>query len=181
MSRPGQYPAERLAPYSAAWAGLYAQISSDLLKVLGSDWLVEHVGSTSIPGLVAKPVIDLALRLPESREKGDADASLMRAGWTASVVVGDHRATYLLNDHGVRVAIGHIFSTGQWPDAHLRLFAMWLRTHPDDRDRYGHLKTALVADGMWGSDYTTAKASFVLDIVNRARASRGLPLMKGPL
>jgi GrpB-like predicted nucleotidyltransferase (UPF0157 family) len=110
----------------------------------------------------------------------EACTSLLRAGWTAPVVVGDHWATYLLNE-AVRVAIGHIFNAGQWPEAHVRLFADWLRSHPEDRERYGRLKTALVERGAWGSDYTAGKGSFVLDIVNRARESRGLPLLDGPL
>ncbi len=180
MSWADRYPGERLAVPNAAWQGHYAEVSADLLKALGSDWVVEHVGSTSIPGLVAKPVIDLALRLPEGWEISDAHALLLRAGWTAPVVVGDHWATFLL-DNGVRVAIGHIFSADQWSQAHVRLFADWLRTHPDDRDLYGYLKRALVARGTWGSDYTTGKHSFVLDRVNRARAERGLPLLEGPL
>ncbi len=180
MSWADKYPAERLAVPDATWERRYAEVSGDLLNALGSDWVVEHVGSTSVPGLVAKPVIDLALRLPEGREMSDACTSLLRAGWTAPVVVGDHWATYLLND-AVRVAIGHIFSPGQWTEAHVRLFAQWLRNHPDDRDLYGHLKRALVARGTWGSDYTAGKGSFVLDIVNRARERRGLPLLDGPL
>ncbi len=116
MSWAHKYPAERLAVHNAAWEGRYAEVSADLLKTLGSDWVVEHVGSTSVPGLVAKPVIDLTLRLPEGWEMSDACASLLRAGWTAPVVVGHHWATYLLNND-VRVAIGHIFSAGQWSEA----------------------------------------------------------------
>ncbi len=181
VSRPGEYPAVRLARPDASWERLYARIASDLLTSLGSDWLVEHVGSTSVPELVAKPVIDLALRLPEGWDISDACESFLRAGWARPVVVGDHWATYLLNEQSLRVAIGHIFSAGQWAEAHVRLFADWLRRHPDDRDRYGSLKSVLVADGMWGSDYTIAKGAFVLDIVNRARGQRGLPLLLGPL
>jgi GrpB-like predicted nucleotidyltransferase (UPF0157 family) len=175
-----KYPAERLAVPDAAWERRYAEVSADLVNALGPEWVVEHVGSTSVPGLVAKPVIDLALRLPEDCELSDACTSLLRAGWSAPVVIGDHWATYLLND-AVRVAIGHIFSAGQWADAHVRVFADWLRDHPEDRDRYGHLKEALVTRGTWGSEYTAGKASLVLEIVNRARESRGLPLLEGPL
>ncbi len=180
MRRADKYPAERLAVPNAAWEGRYAEVSAALLKALGSDWVVEHVGSTSVPELVAKPVIDLAVRLPEGCQMADASASFVRAGWTTPVVTGDHWATFLLID-GLRFAIGHIFSVEQWSGAHVRLFAAWLRTHPDDRDRYADLKRALVARGTWGSDYTTAKGSFVLDIVNRARATRGLPLLQAPL
>lgn len=96
------------------------------------------------------------------------------------MVVGDHWGTFLLIDE-VRAAIGHIFTSEQWPEAHVRLFAEWLRTHPADRDGYADLKRALVEGGAWGSDYTTAKGAFVLEVVNRARAARGLPSLSGPL
>ena len=96
------------------------------------------------------------------------------------MVVGDHWATFLLIDK-VRSAIGHIFTPELWSEAHVRLFAEWLRTHPADRDSYADLKRTLVERGAWGSDYTTAKGAFVLEVVNRARAARGLPSVNGPL
>ena len=141
---------------------------------------MEHVGSTSVPGLVAKPVIDLALRLPDGCHVHDASASLAQAGWTEPVAIGEHWATFLLIDT-VRSAIGHIFRPEQWPEAHIRLFAEWLRTHGADRDRYAALKRTLVEQSIWGSEYTSAKEEFVLEIVNRERAARGLPLLTGQL
>ena len=163
-----------------AWASRYAEISAGLRQALGPGWAVEHVGSTSVPGLVAKPVIDVALRLPNGCDVDDASASLVWAGWTEPVAVGDHWATFLLID-GVRSGIGHVFGPEQWSEAHVRLFAAWLRTHGADRDGYAGLKTTLVEQGIWGSEYTSAKGEFVLKIVNRARAARGLPLLTGQL
>jgi GrpB-like predicted nucleotidyltransferase (UPF0157 family) len=61
-----KYPAERLAVPDAAWERRYAEVSADLLNALGSEWVVEHVGSTSVPGLVAKPVIDVASGYPKA-------------------------------------------------------------------------------------------------------------------
>jgi GrpB-like predicted nucleotidyltransferase (UPF0157 family) len=180
MSLMGEYPAGRLVAPDAAWRSRYADISARLRQALGPRWVMEHVGSTSVPGLPAKPVIDLALRLPEGLHIADATSSFEGAGWTAPVVTGDHWATFLVVG-GVRSAIAHIFSFEQWPEAHVRLFAEWLRAHPVDRDRYAELKRTLVAGGIWGSDYTMGKAGFVLEVVNRARAERGLPLVQGPL
>ncbi len=74
-----------------------------------------------------------------------------------------------------RVAIAHLFSSEQWPSAPVRLFAQWLRTHDGDRDEYQRLKLSLVAAGIWGNAYTSAKTDFVVGIVNRARAQQGLP------
>lgn len=118
---------------------------------------MEHVGSTSVPSLVAKPVIDLALRMPEGACVEDASAALVRAGWSELVVVGDHWGTFLLVDR-VRSAIGHIFDWEQWAQAHVRLFAEWLRRHEADRVQYADLKKALVSQGSWGDEYTAAKS-----------------------
>lgn len=159
--------------YDAAWPERYAQLARTLRASLGVQWHLEHVGSTSVPGLVAKPVIDIAVRLPAEVPVAKARGPLVRAGWTAPVLVGDHWATFLL-EGTVRRAIGHLFTAEQWPEAHLRLFAEWLRRHPSDRDEYAALKAQLVQRGVWGKDYTSGKGALVQDIVNRARAEQGL-------
>jgi GrpB-like predicted nucleotidyltransferase (UPF0157 family) len=174
------YPAERLVDYDPDWPHRYAQLENALRALLGPDWDIEHVGSTSVPGLAAKPVIDLALRVPTTGTIDDARDGLAAAGWSAPVVVGAPRAA-VLPPTGRRSAIGHLFTTEQWPQAHLRLFAAWLRDHDDDRQHYEGLKRALLAKDIWSSDYTDAKAEFVRQIVNRARAARDLPELDHPL
>lgn len=171
---PRHYPAERLVAYDVGWPSRYRAFATGLLRSLGPRWEIEHVGSTSVPGLVAKPVIDLALRLPVDQTLEQTEEGFVQAGWTPPVCVGDHWATFLLDD-GVRTGIGHLFTADQWDKAHVRLFACWLREHPVDRDRYARLKNDLVDRGVWGADYTAAKTGFVRNVVNLARADRGLP------
>lgn len=156
-------------------------IAADLGKRLGSDWLIEHVGSTSVPGLAAKPVIDMAIRIPEGVHITESADSFVRAGWTVPRELGDHTASFVLVD-GKRTAIAHIFTADQWTEAHVRLFSAWLRAHPVDRDRYETLKTDLVLAGAWGDGrYTAAKGQFVLEIVNCARETVGLSPLTQPL
>ena len=168
-----RYPPEKLVSYDLAWVNRYQQLANALTHALGVEWSIEHVGSTSVPGLVAKPVIDLALRTPQ-REDLHRWAPVFHAlGWSDPVWTGDHHALFLL-DGGVRTAIAHVFTAKQWAQAHLRLFADWLRTHPVEREEYARLKSHLVEHGFWGTAYTDAKTSFVQGVVNRARAARGL-------
>jgi len=174
-----KYPAAQLVPFDAGWADRYACVAAELTAALGPQWDIEHVGSTSVPGLLAKPVVDVALRLPEGRHLSEWHGVLTEAGWTTPIAVGDHWGTFLLSG-SVRAAIGHVFTADDWPTAHVRLFADWLRTHERDRDRYANLKSSLVDQGIWGSEYTAAKGGLVREIVNCARASRGLPPV-GPL
>ncbi|WP_323096777.1 GrpB family protein [Intrasporangium sp. YIM S08009] len=173
MPQPDVYPPERIVAPDPGWSRRFSELSAGLHRDLGDGWQVEHVGSTSVPGLVAKPVVDLALGVPRGLSVSGAGRDLRAAGWTEPVVVGDHQATFLL-DGPVRTAIGHLFTADQWATAHVRLFADWLRRHPADRDAYAALKSGLVAAGTWGEGYTRGKATFVLDVVNRARAERAL-------
>jgi GrpB-like predicted nucleotidyltransferase (UPF0157 family) len=175
-----RYPVSRLVAADPSWPSRYAVLAAELRGALGAGWALEHVGSTSVPGLVSKPVIDVAIRVPPGAGLDDTSSPLALAGWSEPVAVGDHWATFRLED-GVRVAIGHLFAADRWPEAHVRVFARWLRAHPADRERYAELKTSLVAAGVWGEAYTAAKADFVRGVVDRARAAEGLPPTTGPL
>ncbi len=179
MSGEGRYPAVGLAAYDAMWKDRYDTLSHSLIERLGQTWDVEHVGSTSVPGLAAKPVIDLAVRVPPGRSVAWASPRLREAGWTEPTPVAAHHVSFLLAG-GVRQAIAHLFLAEQWPSAHVRLFSDWLRRHPSDRHAYAALKQGLVEQGLWGSDYTAGKHAFVQDVVNRARSELGLPELELP-
>lgn len=167
-----RYPAEGLVPYDPRWPTRYAELASRLHRAVGYHWRVEHIGSTAVPGLLAKPVIDLAVRVSHSKELEEKLADLEAIGWTDLTSLPTHRALYQLDDHGVRRAIAHLFSVDQWATAPQRLFPAWLRSHPADRDQYAALKQALRDSGTWGHDYTAAKAAFVNRVCAKAAAAR---------
>jgi GrpB protein len=108
--------------------------------------------------MCAKPVIDLVLRLPYMCAVVNATKALTDAGWTAPIVVGDPWAPSYPQT-GRRAAIGHISTAEQWPSAHVRLFAGWVRSHAEDRQRYARLKQGLVADGIWDASTPVARIS----------------------
>ena len=166
------YPPERLVPSSPAWPARYRALADAVLGCLGPAWQAEHVGSTSVPGLCAKPVVDLALRCPPGVAAPAALRPLETLGWTPPVDLGTHLAVFLPDADGVRRAIGHVYAADAWDDAAVRLFADRLRRCPDEAERYALLKTQLVADGVWGEAYTQAKTAFVEAVVARARAER---------
>jgi len=180
MTWADRYPEQKLVPYDSAWPSRYRRLEADLRPHLGAGWEFEHVGSTSVPGLVAKPVIDVAMSMPQGVRSAEISERFEPVGWSEPTPVGDHLLT-AFPAHGVRVAIGHIFTAAQWPEAHVRLFASWLRAHDVDRDRYASLKKDLVAQGVWSSAYTESKGAFVLQIVNHARVELGLTATSGPL
>ena len=167
------YPPEKLAPYDPGWVERYRALARDLDRSLGPGWTIEHVGSTSVPGLLSKPVIDVAMRVPDGSRLELWVGVFHDLAWCGPMPTGDHQA-FFLHDRGVRAAIAHVFTGEQWPHAHVRLFAEWLRAHPADRAEYARLKSRLVSSGTWGRGYTEAKKDFVQGVVNRARAARGL-------
>ncbi|MEO6998363.1 MAG: GrpB family protein [Terracoccus sp.] len=167
------YPPERLVAYDLEWVTRFERLASNFQAALGPAWMVEHIGSTSVPGLVAKPVIDLAVRLPNAESLEEHLVALRGLGWSGPHDLGSHRCLFRL-DRNVRRGIAHVFTAAQWPLAHQRLFAAWLRRHDADRDAYARLKRKLVAHEVWGRAYTSAKTEFVQAIVDRARAAQGL-------
>lgn len=162
-------------PYDPTWPSQYAELAGELHRILGETWHIEHVGSTSVPGLLAKPVIDMAVRIPNHQSIADRLDEFASAGWTDLTQLPTHQALFRLDHSGLRRAIAHLFEAEQWPTAPVRLFAAWLRTHPADRDAYADLKHRLRKRGLQGHEYTAAKAAFVQHVVDRAVAELSQP------
>ncbi len=76
------YPTRGVTSYDPHWPEIYRQQSTGLTAALGG-WLTEHIGSTSVPGLAAKPVIDIAARIPAGSYALDRTASLSAHGTPA--------------------------------------------------------------------------------------------------
>ncbi|WP_158607461.1 GrpB family protein [Flexivirga caeni] len=167
------YPAAGIIAYDPAWTTRYDEVAAQLAEATGG-WHAEHIGSTSVPGLAAKPVIDIAVCVPQGRHAHDRTAELLAAGWTKPASIGSHDCCFLLVDD-VRTAIAHFFPEAHWDTAHQRLFAQWLREHPSDRDVYAALKIRLHQDRTWGRAYTRGKTAFIQRIVDKARAQHDLP------
>lgn len=161
-----------IVDYDASWPSAFVEAAEQLQGIGCGRWLVEHIGSTSIPGLSAKPIIDLAVRVASFDELDDHRQELAAKGWLAIRRQPRSHRVRVREDQGRRTHIAHFFTADQWETCHQRLFRDWLRNHPDDLARYQAVK--LVAATGESPDYTTAKLPLVLDIVNRARSARGL-------
>jgi GrpB-like predicted nucleotidyltransferase (UPF0157 family) len=79
------------------------------------------------------------------------------------------------DEHGVRTEHLHVVPAAGWDPMKERLLRDWPLAHPADRDRYAALKRDIVASGRTGDAYTRARTAFVQEIVDAARAARGLP------
>lgn len=164
-----------LVGYDPDWPERFAAIAAEIRAITNPDWLIEHIGSTSIPGMRAKPIIDLAIRVGSLDEVVSHGPALEEAGWRRGSGVRSHPVMILETD-GIRTAIAHFFTAGEWDAVNQRLLRDWLRAHPADADRYAHAKCDAVAAAARGtSSYNAAKTPVIQEIVDRARAARGLP------
>lgn len=161
------------------WADLFEQDAAVIRAALGDVALaVEHVGSTSVPGLPAKAVIDILLLVPDSGDETAYLPAMEAAGYRLRVREPEwleHRVVALrVTDGDSHNANVHVLSPGGAADteiARMRMFRDWLRAHPDDRDRYAAVKREL-ATRRWRyvQDYADAKTEVVEQILAKAGA-----------
>jgi GrpB-like predicted nucleotidyltransferase (UPF0157 family) len=164
-----------LADYNPTWPNEFASAARDIRASTGADWLIEHIGSTSIPGMVAKPIIDLAVRVQRLADVDRYDTALTSIGFLA-IAAGPltHRVRVRLAN-GQRTHVAHFFGADEWDTCNQRLFRDWLIGHPEDQALYANAKRAAAAEATGGRDYTARKTATVQIIVDRARAARRLP------
>jgi GrpB-like predicted nucleotidyltransferase (UPF0157 family) len=163
-----------LVPYRAEWPAMLAGICSELRAVLpGDGWTVEHIGSTSVPGLVAKPVIDIMLGVPSLAYAETNVDALARAGFEYvskyNTVIPERR--YFVRPR-TRPRLAHMHAVVEggrlWQD-HL-LFRDALRRDGETRQAYQDLKQEMAARFAHdAAAYTDAKAAFIQGVMNRAR------------
>lgn len=166
-----------IVDYDPAWTDLFARRRDVLLGVTdGRIVHIEHFGSTSVPGLAAKPIIDIVVAVRDVDTDGAAlMATLAPMGYEFFDAGMSGRMLLTRDEDGEDVEHLHIVPLERWDLMKERLMRDWLLAHPDARDRYATLKKGIAAAGLDGLDYTRAKTEFVQEIVDAARAARGLP------
>jgi GrpB-like predicted nucleotidyltransferase (UPF0157 family) len=163
-------PVEVVAP-DPTWADSYAVARERICAALGERVLaVEHVGSTAVAGLWAKPIIDIDLTVADSAAEDAWLPDLEAAGFVLRVREPDWEEHRLLRGQAPTSYV-HVFSAGaREPQRHV-MFRDWLRTHPDDRDQYSAVKREAAARGFTdGMLYNNAKAAFVYDLYEKVFA-----------
>jgi GrpB-like predicted nucleotidyltransferase (UPF0157 family) len=166
-----------IVDYDPVWPDSFAHHRDTILAV-DNGWVVhiEHFGSTAVPGLAAKPIIDIVVAVKDVDTDGVAlMAAVGPLGYEFFDAGMPGRVLMTRDEHGVRAQHLHIVPLSRWDLMKERLMRDWLRTHPADRDRYAALKRDIAATAADGDAYTRAKTTFVQEIVDAARAARGLP------
>ncbi|WP_405062387.1 GrpB family protein [Kribbella sp. NBC_01505] len=165
-----------LAEYDEAWAEQFAAMAGQLRDALGpAAREIEHIGSTAVPGLVAKPVIDIGACADDLEAVAGRDAELHALGFTHEPAGPPGRRTYTRVVDGVLTHNLHVFPAEAWAGLNQRILRDYLRETPAAVQEYGDLKRRLAAEGLSGFDYTIAKTEVVQRLTDAARASLGLP------
>jgi GrpB-like predicted nucleotidyltransferase (UPF0157 family) len=167
--RPRLDGAVRLVPYDPAWPGAYDRQAARVRGALGGRVvMLEHVGSTSVPGLPAKPVIDMLLVVPDSADEPAYVPPLAAAGYRLVIREPDWHQHRLFKSPDANVNL-HVFSPGSAEIARMLAFRDRLRADAGDRALYAATKRELAAR-TWAyvQDYADAKSGVVEAILGRA-------------
>ena len=157
-----------LVEYDPNWIDLFEHEAKRIRKTLGDKAReIQHVGSTSVPGLCAKPIIDILLLVSDSSDEPAYVPDLEATGYILHIREPDWFQHRLFKGPDTNINL-HVFSEGS-PEAERMLrFRNWLRNHEDDRQLYANTKREL-AQHIWKhvQDYADAKTEVVQDIMQR--------------
>lgn len=159
-----------LVEYDPAWPELFEREAARVRTLLGDAVRrLEHVGSTSVPGLVAKPIIDMLLAVPDSVDEAAYVPPLERAGYVLRIREPDWHQHRLLKGPDTDINL-HVFSDGCPEIERMLTFRDWLRANPAARELYASTKRQL-AQRSWKytQNYADAKTSVVEQIIAQAR------------
>jgi len=160
----------RLAEYDSDWPRLYQRDEKRIRAALGERALViEHVGSTSVPGLAAKPVIDIVLVVADSANESAYVPDIEAHGYVLQIREPDWFEHRVFKGPDTNVNL-HVFSRGCSEVQVMLDFRDWLRANDADRELYERAKRNLAAqDWKYVQNYADAKTAVVQEINERAR------------
>lgn len=172
-----------VAPYSTEWPEEFRVLGQRLRSALGDVVArIDHIGSTAVPGLAAKPILDVQISI-RTLEPADAyRAPLEALGFVFRADNPDRSKRYFRETPGTRRTHIHVRRLGSWGEQRALLFRDYLRAHPAEATRYERLKRDLAGRHRENRlAYTEAKAAFLWGVMERAdRWSRETGWRPGP-
>jgi GrpB-like predicted nucleotidyltransferase (UPF0157 family) len=164
------YGQVRLAASDPGWPAAFQRLAAELRAALGEEAVaVEHVGSTAVPGLAAKPILDVAVGLAPGADPDRAIAALGPLGWRFRGDKGDEGGLLLVLEDRPAHRVAHLHLVGHGDVQWRRYLALRdrLRADPAARAAYARLKERLTT--RFGGDrraYTAAKAAFIAQLLH---------------
>jgi GrpB-like predicted nucleotidyltransferase (UPF0157 family) len=158
-----------LAEYDPEWPHLFERLAADIRSALGERVrLLEHSGSTSVPGLAAKPIIDIVLAVADSADEASYVPALEALGYVLRIREPEWFEHRVLKHTEPAVNL-HVFTEGASEISKMLAFRNWLRSHDDERLLYESTKRELAArEWKYVQHYADAKTEVVEGIIARA-------------
>ena len=159
--------------YDPEWPRLYAREEERIRSVLGDRVVrLEHAGSTSVPGLPAKPIVDIVLEVPDSSDESSYVPDLEAAGYRVVIREPEWYEHRVFKGPDTNVNL-HTFTAGCEEVDTMLLFRDHLRESADDRELYARTKRELAAyPWKYVQQYADAKTAVVEEIKERAGVQR---------
>ncbi len=160
--------------YDPRWPEWYAQEAAELRQAFGQTLVaLEHIGSTSVPGLPAKPIVDIQAVVQTLADAHHAAPVLAALGWQQGVFALDPETRLYFkkyNASGVRTWQLHVYEPSHPAASAHRLFRDYLRAHPEEAERYAALKSELAERFHFDRlAYNDAKTDYVEAVLAKAR------------
>lgn len=159
-----------IAAYDADWPRLFRQRGERLRTALGDVALrIDHIGSTSVPDLAAKPIIDIQISVASFEPLDAFRRPLEGLGYVFREANEERTKRYFREAPGERREHVHVRKAGSWGEQFALLFRDYMRAHPDEAARYARPKRELAEryrDDRHG--YTEAKNPFIWEVMHRA-------------
>ncbi|HAU1193255.1 TPA: GNAT family N-acetyltransferase [Legionella pneumophila] len=169
----------KVVPYDSSWSMQFEQEAEQIKKALGNNCIdIHHIGSTSVPGLAAKPVIDMIPVVLDLSKVDSANTAMRTLGYEAKGEYGIPFRRYFQKGDNQRTHHAHVFELGNSEiERHLK-FRDWMRSHPEDREAYARLKQELARQ--YSDDvtaYCLGKEDFIA-IIDKKAGFNGLRMVK---
>ncbi len=159
--------------YDPAWPERYEREAARVRDVLGARVVrLEHAGSTSVPTLPAKPIVDMVLEVPDSADEASYLPDLEAAGYVLVIREPEWFEHRVFKGPETNINL-HVFSAGCEETDCMLLLRDWLRANEADRERYAAAKRELAArDWKYVQQYADSKTEIVSEIMSRAEAAK---------
>lgn len=160
--------------YNPVWPALFQETAASLRNVLGEVALrIDHIGSTAVPGLAAKPVIDIQISVASFESEPSFRAPLEQLGYGFRADNPERTKRYFREPPGSRRTHLHVRRHGSWNEQFALLFRDYLRAYPDVAARYAERKRDLARqfnNPGERQDYVEAKEPFIWATMREADA-----------
>jgi GrpB-like predicted nucleotidyltransferase (UPF0157 family) len=159
-----------IVSYDPTWPRLFRELGATLRGALGDVAVrIDHIGSTSVPGMAAKPIIDVQISVRSFQPLEAFKQPLERLGYVYRADNTERTKRYFREPRGSRRTHIHVRPAGSFSEQWALLFRDYLRTQPEVVAEYIALKRRLAAQFPHnGAAYTDAKGPFLWEVIRRA-------------